>query len=260
MFDPALTLLADGVLVITRSACIAVATVVLVTAVLFVLLVSVAELTVTVSVMVVPAGVPALTCTASVKVVDPGTRLAIVHVSVPVPPTTRLLQAHPAGGVNDRKFVFAGIASVNVTLAALLGPGLVRTCVYVMLFPAITGSGLSTFVIDKSALVPTAILELALLLPGLGSPVTAPTVTVSLIRVPSGVLVFTLTVTTKVALTPLFKVPIVHVIAPVAPTAGVAHAQPTGTGRETNVVFAGVAPETLTAAALAAPPLVAICV
>src|SRR3979490_502278 len=129
MFDPALTLLAEGVLVITRSACTAVATVVLVIAVLFALLVSVAELTVTVSVMVVPAAVPTLTCPASVNVVGPGARLAIVHVSVPVPPTTRLLQAQPAGGVNDWKFVFAGIASVNVTLAALLGPGLVRICV-----------------------------------------------------------------------------------------------------------------------------------
>src|SRR5712671_3811300 len=105
MFEPAVTLLADGVLVSTKSACAAVATVVVVTAVLFALLVSVAELTVTVSVIVVPAGVPPFTCTAKVKVVDPGTRLAIVHVSVPVPPTTRLLQAQPAGGVNDRKFV-----------------------------------------------------------------------------------------------------------------------------------------------------------
>src|SRR5438105_3040463 len=129
MFEPAVTLLAEGVLDIARSAWVAVATVVVVTAELFALLVSVAELTVTVSVMVVPAAVPALTCTATVKVVAPGARLAIVHVSVPVPPTTRLLQLHPAGGVNDRKFVFAGIASVNVTLTALLGPGLVRICV-----------------------------------------------------------------------------------------------------------------------------------
>src|SRR3979490_638682 len=109
MLDPAATLPGDGVLVITRSACAAVATVVVVTAVLFALLVSVAELTVTVSVMVVPAAVPRLTCTARVKVVAPGARLAIVHVSVPVPPTTRLLHAQPAGGVNERKFVFAGM-------------------------------------------------------------------------------------------------------------------------------------------------------
>ena len=102
---------------------------VLVIAVLFAVLVSVAELTVTVSVMVVPEGVPGLTCTTSGKFVVPGARLAIVHVSVPVPPTTNVLQVQPTGGVNERKFVFAGMASVNVTLAALLGPGLVRTCV-----------------------------------------------------------------------------------------------------------------------------------
>src|SRR5881394_649351 len=104
-----------------------------------------------------------------------------------------------------------------------------------MLFPAMTGSGLSAFVIDKSALVPTAILELALLLPGLGSGVIEFTVTVSVIRVPCAVFVFTFTVTTNVALTPLFKVAILHVIAPVPPTAGVAHPQPAGGTIETNV-------------------------
>src|SRR5882762_872499 len=125
MLAPAATLVADGVLVITRSAWAAVATVVVVTAVLLALLVSVADVTVTVSVIVVPAAVPALTCTASGKLVTPGGKVAIVQVSVPVPPTASVLQAQPTGGANVRKFVFAGIASVNVTLAALLGPGFV---------------------------------------------------------------------------------------------------------------------------------------
>src|SRR5258706_16101833 len=129
-----------------------------------------------------------------------------------------------------------------------------------MLFPAMTGSGLSALVIERSALVPIAMLELALLLPELGSAVTEPTVAVSVMRVPTGVLLFTLTVTTKVALTPLFKVAMVHVMAPVPPTAGVTHAQPTGTGKDTKVVLAGVAPENVTVIALAAPPLVATCV
>jgi hypothetical protein len=152
------------------------------------------------------------------------------------------------------------MASVKVTLAALLGPGFVRACVYVMLFPAITGSGLSELVIDRSALFPTAMPELALLLPGLGSGVTELTAAVSLIRVPTGVLVLTLTVNMKVPLTPLFKVAMVHVMAPVPPTAGVTHPHPTGTGKDTNVVLAGVAPENVTAFAMAAPPLVAICI
>src|SRR2546426_9537039 len=129
-----------------------------------------------------------------------------------------------------------------------------------MLFPAITGSGLSALVIERSALVPTAMFELALLFPGFGSTVTEPTVAVSLIRVPPGVLLLTLTVTTKVALKPLFKVAMVHVMAPVPPTAGVTHAQPTGTGKDTKVVLAGGAPENVTVIALAGPPLVATCV
>src|SRR5258708_229068 len=129
MFAPAATLVADGLFVIARSACPAVATVVVVTAVLFALFVSVGELTVTVSVIVVPAAVPALTCTASGKFVIPGGRLAIVQVRVPVAPTASELQVQPTGGTNVRKLVFTGIASVNVTLAALLGPGFVSVCV-----------------------------------------------------------------------------------------------------------------------------------
>jgi uncharacterized membrane protein len=63
MFDPALTEAADGVLAIARSACVAVATVVVVLAVLFAVFVSVADVTVAVSVIVVPEAVPGFTCT-----------------------------------------------------------------------------------------------------------------------------------------------------------------------------------------------------
>src|SRR3954462_14316426 len=99
-----------------------------------------------------------------------------------------------------------------------------------MLFPAITGSGLSELVIDKSALVPTAMLELAVLFPGFGSDVTAATLAVSLISVPTGVLLFTFTVRTNVPVAALASVAIVQEIAPVAPTAGVTHTQPAGVG------------------------------
>src|SRR3954470_24707641 len=108
-----------------------------------------------------------------------------------------------------------------------------------MLFPANTGSGLSTFVIERSALVPTAMLELAELFVLFGSVVAAAMVTVSLMRVPTGVALFTFSVTTKVPLAPLARVAIVHVIVPVAPTAGVAQTHPAGVGKETKVVFAG---------------------
>src|SRR3954465_2978060 len=109
-----------------------------------------------------------------------------------------------------------------------------------MLFPAITGSGLSELVIDKSALVPTAMLELALLFPRFGSDVMAATLAVSEISVPTGVLLFTFTVRTKVAVAALASVAIEQVVAPVAPTAGVAHNHPAGVGSDTNVVLAGV--------------------
>ena len=129
IFDPALTDDADGTFVIEESACAAVATVVVVVALLFVVTESVVELTVTESLIVVPDAVPPFTCTTGENVVLPGARLAIVQVKVPVPPTGMVLHAQPAGGVNDRKFVLAGITSVNVTVDALLGPGFDSTCV-----------------------------------------------------------------------------------------------------------------------------------
>src|SRR5258708_39825614 len=115
-----------------------------------------------------------------------------------------------------------------------------------MLLPAMTGSGLSELVIDKSALAPTAMLELAVLFPALGSGVAELTDAVSLIRVPDAVLEFTFTVRTNVAVAALFSVAILQVIAPLAPTAGVVQDHPAGTGRETKVVLAGVAPEKTT--------------
>jgi hypothetical protein len=121
-----------------------------------------------------------------------------------------------------------------------------------------TGLGLSVLVIDKSALAPTAMFELALLLPPVGSGVIAAIEAVSVMMVPNAVLVFTFTVRTKVPVAALARLAILQVIAPAAPTAGVVHAQPTGTGSDTNVVFAGVAPEKTTPAALLGPPFVAI--
>ena len=63
IFEPAGTDAADAVFAIARSAWVAVATVVVVLTVLFAVFVSVEELTVTVSVIVVPEAVPAFTCT-----------------------------------------------------------------------------------------------------------------------------------------------------------------------------------------------------
>ena len=71
----------------------------------------------------------------------------------------------------DRNVVFGGVFSVRLALVAALGPALVTTCVYVMLLPAITGTGLAEFVTDKSAESATCTLAEAVLLPGFGSPV-----------------------------------------------------------------------------------------
>ena len=79
-----------------------------------------------VSVMIVPAAVPPATVTTTGKVaVVPGATLEFVQLMDPV-----VVQVQPAGtGVSDTKVVFAGKASVKVTLAQLLGPWLVTVCV-----------------------------------------------------------------------------------------------------------------------------------
>src|SRR5690242_2491205 len=77
----------------------------------------------------------------------------MLHVTVDVPE-----HDHPAGGVNETNDVDGGIASDSVTEAASLGPGFVTPIVYVMLPPAVTGSGLSLFVTDRSADTITCVL------------------------------------------------------------------------------------------------------
>jgi hypothetical protein len=78
-----------------------------------------------VSVMMVPAAVPASTVTTTVKVLTvPGAKLGLVQ------PEAKEVQVHPAGApLYELKVVFAGTASLKVTLAQLLGPVLVTVCV-----------------------------------------------------------------------------------------------------------------------------------
>src|SRR5258706_13435747 len=112
-----------------------------------------------------------------------------------------------------------------------------------MLLPAVTGSGVPTLLTLKSAwpAVPTAMLNVAELSPGTVSRVAVATVTVSEMIVPAGVPTFTFTTTWKLVTVARARVAIVHVMLPVAPTAGVTHAHPTGVVAETNVVFVGTA-------------------
>ena len=81
--------------------------------------------TVSVSLMMVPAAVPAFTVTTTVKVLTvPGAKLGLVQ------PAAKEVQVHPAGGpLYELKVVFAGTASLKVTVAQLLGPILVTVCV-----------------------------------------------------------------------------------------------------------------------------------
>jgi hypothetical protein len=125
-------------LVTIKSASVAVATTSAAVAVLFDVFESpVVELTVTVSLIAVPAAVPAVTFKITGKLADPTAKLGFVQLIVPALPTVGRVQDHPLGiGVSETKVVFAGVISVKVAVAAALGPLLVNTCVYVMLFPA----------------------------------------------------------------------------------------------------------------------------
>jgi hypothetical protein len=76
---------------------------------------------VAVSTMVV--GGPALTVTVRMnKAGAPTARLALLHVTTPVPPAAGVVQLQPPGDDSDVNMVLAGMASVSVTLAAVLGP------------------------------------------------------------------------------------------------------------------------------------------
>jgi hypothetical protein len=77
-----------------RSACVALATAIFTVAELLLGLIScVVVVTVSVSVMMVPAGVPAFTVTTTVKVLTvPGAKLGLVH------PVAKEVQLHPGGG------------------------------------------------------------------------------------------------------------------------------------------------------------------
>ncbi len=104
-------------------------------------------------------------------------------------------------------------------------------------------------------------LTVAELFPATVSRVVVVTVAVSEMIVPAAVPGFTLTTNWKFAVVAGGSVAIVHVMFPVAPTAGRTHTQPTGvTGAEKNVVFAGTAWVKVTVAALLGPRLVTVCV
>src|SRR5438093_1290833 len=110
-----------------------------------------------------------------------------------------------------------------------------------MLLPAITGSGVSVFVIARSACVLTVVVAVAVL-GSVGSGVTLVTLAVFVMMVPAAVAGFTRTTSWKLAV--LFgaaagRLAMLLVTLPVPPTAGVAFVQPGGPVNETNVVLVG---------------------
>lgn len=106
------------------SAWLACATVTLAVALLFEELGSATEdEPISVSEITVPVAVPAFTCVTRVKAaVAPAATLAMLQLTVPVPPTAGVEQLHEAGLTSETKVVFVGMASVNVTVVAAAGP------------------------------------------------------------------------------------------------------------------------------------------
>jgi hypothetical protein len=155
----------EAVLTMLTSACVGVATMELLLAVLLAQLGScVAEhgmFTFAVLVIVVPEAVPAFTFTTSGKLTDaPGAMVCpafSVQVNVPVPPTAMALHVHPVGATNAcASVVFAGIVSVNVTVVTVefvtvAGPLFVTDCVYVILLSGETGFGEPLLLTARSA-------------------------------------------------------------------------------------------------------------
>jgi len=84
--------------------------------------------------------------------------------------TTPLASAHvPVSGVALTNTTPTGKVSVTTVSTAADGPAFEYAMVYVTLLPAVTGFGVPTFVIDRSASAPIDVSSLALSLSGSGS-------------------------------------------------------------------------------------------
>jgi hypothetical protein len=78
-----------------------------------------AEVTPAVFVMTVPFAVAALTFTTSVKDTLPlAGSVAMVQLTVPVPPTEGVVHVHPAGEESETNVVLAGMVSESATVVA----------------------------------------------------------------------------------------------------------------------------------------------
>ena len=91
------------------------------------------------------------TATDSTNVALPTGKFAFVQDTVPPLPTAGVVHDQPATTGSETKAVPAGSVSDHDTELAASGPLLVTVMVYVRLLPAVTGSGVSTLVMARSA-------------------------------------------------------------------------------------------------------------
>jgi hypothetical protein len=158
---------------------------------------------------------PAFTATTRWTVaLAPFARSPRFHVTVPAdsdPPLSAETNEVPPGN-----------GSVSTVLVAVEGPLFVTTMVYVTWLPAVTGSGLSPLVTERSALGCTVVPALSLLFPLAGSEVVEDTDAV-FVMLPVAVGV---TTTVTLGVPPFATVPRGHVMTPAAcehePCVGVA--------------------------------------
>ena len=182
-----------------------------------------AEETVAVFAIDVPAGVPAFTVRVMVNVVlAPAARFEIVQVTVP---PDGVPQLHPAPEIVPN-VVLAGIVSISFADPESEGPLLVTTCVSVIVPPAVTGFGVPVFVTAMSSAANAVVLALALLFDVSGSPFPAATVVVFVIVELFAVVAGTNTSSCNVALAPTARLAVLHVK---APPLGAVHDHPEGT-------------------------------
>jgi hypothetical protein len=209
--------------------------------------------------MTVPPAVPPFTATTSVMVSVPTAMLTFVQLTAPVPPTAGDVHDQPAGAETETNVVFVGVVSDMLAFAALLGPLLIALIVYVMFVPAVTGSGVSTFVTCTSAEVFTVVVSVSLLFAPFGSVVADDAVAVFDSTVPFASVESALTVSVKTALvTP--RVAIEQLTVPMPPTAGVVQDQPPGDDSETNLVPVGRVSASAAVVALLGPALFTVMV
>src|SRR5437867_4243201 len=210
-------------------------------------------------VMVVPAAVARFTFTTRVNVEEALTiNDGLVAVTVPEAPTGGAVVAQPAGAVKETKVVFAGIASVSERPEESLGPLLVSVIVYVMLLPARTGSGVSIFLIARSATGVTVVVTDELLFAVLVSKLSVVTDAVSVIETALP----TRTVNVNCALVPEASMTIPHDTVPLVPGVGLPHVAtgPLFCTSETNVVPGGSGSLHTTLLAASGPALATVIV